>query len=118
MISMQMCLNNCFYTFWASKEWILFIIGANLGVTVKDIDIRDHKLMQLPRKISSIKVKPRRLKILQQRIRYYLFYSEHICGLYKYFLNNTEGYTGFLVKNIKELFHELSFTLIRSESSF
>ena len=34
IMSMQICFGNCFYTFWASKEWVSFIIGASLRVTV------------------------------------------------------------------------------------
>ena len=54
-----------------------FIIGANLRVTVKkkDMDIRDQKPVQLLRKINIRQVKPRSLKVLQQRIEDITYYT-------------------------------------------
>ena len=60
--------------------------------------------MQLLRKIGSSQVKPRSLKLLQQRIE---DNTEHIYGLHICFLSSTEGYTGLFSKNIKKLFYEL-----------
>ena len=85
---------------------------------MKDMDIRDKKLMQLFRKTSSSQDKPVGLKVLQQRIGDITYYAmSTFVRLHIWFLSNTEGYTGFFSKNIKELFYELSVTLILSESS-
>ena len=82
------------------------------------MDIRDKKLRQLFRKTISSQVKPVGLKVLQQRIGDITYYTmSRFVGYTIWFLNNTEGYTGFFSKNIKELFYELSVTLILNESS-
>ena len=82
------------------------------------MDIRDKKLMQLLKKISSSQVKLRSLRVLQQRI-----VDINYCTL-STFVGYTSGFLAILKvivsnlfsKNIKELFYELSVTLTLSES--
>ena len=82
------------------------------------MDIRDKKLMQLLKKISSSQVKPRSLRVLQQRIADINYYTLST------FVGYTSGFWATLKvivsnlfrKNIKELFYELSVTLTLSES--
>ena len=82
------------------------------------MDIRDKKLMQLLKKISSSQVKLRSLRVLQQRIvdiNYYTLstfvgYTSSFLAILKVIVSNLFS------KNIKELFYELSVTLTLSES--
>ena len=68
-ITQQIGLNNCLY-FLSTQKVSFFYHRCRFEVysVKKDINIENQKLMQLPRKISSSQVKPRRLKLLQQRI--------------------------------------------------
>ena len=74
------------------------------------MDIGDKELILL-RKNSSSQVKPTILEVLQEKLEM-LLYTEHICGLHICFLSHTEGYTDVFCKIIKELFYELSATLV------
>ena len=47
------------------------------------MDIRDQKLIQLHRKISSSQVKPRSLKVLQQIIGFITYYTQSTSVGYK-----------------------------------
>ena len=47
------------------------------------MDIRDQKLIQLHRKISSSQVEPRSLKVLQQRIGFITYYTQSTSVGYK-----------------------------------
>ena len=82
------------------------------------MDIRDQKLMQLVRKISSSQVKSRSHKVLKQRVGDITYGTvSSFFVLHIWFLSNTQSCAGLFRKNIKELFYTLSATLILSEPS-
>ena len=76
------------------------------------MDIGDKELIQLlSERIVTVKLNQHYLKYCNKKLEM-LLYTEHICGLHICFLSHTEGYTDVFSKIIKELFYELSVTLV------